>query len=112
MVRSLRRKPDVSIVLPRIPEGVQTTPTLMGCVVKLKYSGHDMADDGKFLDFSQQVYLDSIGTCPFGDPISQPNPWTDVLANTWILFTFLAWEVLHMFCLVCGCYLMLTLLGT
>jgi hypothetical protein len=33
----------------------------------------------------QQVYLDNIGTCPFGDPILQLKPWAVGLANTGIL---------------------------
>jgi hypothetical protein len=72
-------------MLPRIPEGVQTTPTLLGCMEKLRYSDHDVADEGKFPEFAQQVYLDSIGIGPFGDPILQPKPWAAGLENTGIL---------------------------
>jgi hypothetical protein len=64
-----------TIILPCIPEGVQATPTLLGCMEKLKYSDHDVADTGKFPEFAQQVYMDNIGTRPFGDPILQPKPW-------------------------------------
>lgn len=51
----------------------------------MKYSDHDVADADKFPEFAQEVYLDSIGTCPFGDPILQPKPWAAGLANTGIL---------------------------
>jgi hypothetical protein len=34
------------------------------------------------------------------------------MEDSWSFVSFLAREVLRMFCLVCGCYLMLTLLGT
>jgi hypothetical protein len=79
------KQPDTTIILPCIPEGVQTTPTLLGCMEKLKYSDHDVADTGKFPEFAQQVYMDNIGTRPFGDPILQPKPWAVGLANTGIL---------------------------
>jgi hypothetical protein len=48
MARSLCGQPDATIILSFIPEGVQTTPTLLGCMEKLKYSDHDVADAGKF----------------------------------------------------------------
>jgi hypothetical protein len=59
--------------------------TLLGCVEKLKYSYHNVADAGKFPNFTQQVYLDNIEIGPFGDPILQPKPWAVGLTNTWIL---------------------------
>jgi hypothetical protein len=52
---------------------------------KLSCSDHDVSDVGELPEFSQQVYLDSIGIGPFGDPILQPKPWATGLANTWIL---------------------------
>jgi hypothetical protein len=85
MVWSPCRHPDATIVLPHIPEGVQVMPNLLGCVERLRYSDHDVVDAGKFPEFVQQVYLDSIGTCPFGDPILQPKQWAAGLANTGIL---------------------------
>jgi hypothetical protein len=33
---------------------------------KLRYSNHDVANIGKFLEFAQQIYLDNIGIGPFG----------------------------------------------
>jgi hypothetical protein len=44
-----------------------------------------VVDPGKFLEFVDQVYLDSIGTGPFGDPIIHPKQWATGLANTRIL---------------------------
>jgi hypothetical protein len=49
---------------------------------KLRYSDHDVADMDKFPEFARQVYLDSVGTGPFGDPILQPKQWAAGLANT------------------------------
>jgi hypothetical protein len=60
-------------------------PTLLGCMERLRYSDHDVADTGKFLEFAQQVYMDNIGTGPFGDPMMQPKQWEAGLENTGIL---------------------------
>jgi hypothetical protein len=73
MARSPCRQDATTIVLPHIPEGVQATPNLLGCMERLRYSDHDVADVDKFPEFARQVYLDSVGTGPFGDPILQPN---------------------------------------
>jgi hypothetical protein len=48
---------DTTIVLPCILEGVKTMPTLLGCMEKLRYSDHDVADAGKFPEFVQQGLL-------------------------------------------------------
>jgi hypothetical protein len=42
---------------------------------RIRYSDHDVVDTGKFPKFVQQVYMDSIGTCPFGYPMMQPKQW-------------------------------------
>jgi hypothetical protein len=85
MVQSPRRQPYATIVLQHIPEGVETMTTLIGCVEKLRYSDHNVVDARQFPEFAQQVYLDSIGIGPFGDPILQPNPSAAGLTNTGIL---------------------------
>jgi hypothetical protein len=54
-------------------------------VEKLKYSHHDVANVGKFPEFAQQLYMDSIGTSPFRDPMMQPKQCATSLANTSIL---------------------------
>jgi hypothetical protein len=72
-VISLRRKAVTTIVFPRIQEGVQAMPNLLGCMEKLHYSDHDVVDMDKFPEFASKVYLDSVGTGPFGDPILQPK---------------------------------------
>jgi hypothetical protein len=41
------------MVLSCIPEGVQAMPTLLGCVEKLNYLDHDVADARKFPQFAQ-----------------------------------------------------------
>jgi hypothetical protein len=66
MARSPCRQAATTIVLPCIPEGVQAMPNLLGCVERLRYSDHDVADVDKFPEFARQVYLDSVGTGPFG----------------------------------------------
>jgi hypothetical protein len=60
-------------------------PNLLGCMEILHYSNHDEADVDKFPEFTRQVYLDILGTGPFGDPILQPKQWAAGLANTEIL---------------------------
>jgi hypothetical protein len=85
MARSPCKHPDASITLPHILEGVQSMPTLLGCIERLRYLDHDVADAGKFPEFSQQVYMKNIGTSPFGDPMMQPKQWEIGLVNTRIL---------------------------
>ena len=85
MVRSPCRKDATSIVLPRIPKGVQATPNLLRYVEILWYSDHDVANAGKFLEFAQHVYTNIIGTRPFENPILQPKAWEVSLANIGIL---------------------------
>jgi len=58
----------------------------------MKYSDHDVVDIGKLPKFSQHVYMDNIGTRPFGDPILQPKQWAVGLANMGILNLV---EILH-----------------
>jgi hypothetical protein len=64
---------------------VQATPTLLVCVERLKYSDHNVVDARKLPEFAQQVYMDIIGTGPFGDPMMQPKQWAASLENTGIL---------------------------
>jgi hypothetical protein len=82
---SPRKQPDASIILPCIPEGVQATPSLLGCIERLRYTDHDVSDTNKFPEFVQQVYMESLGTGPLGDPILQPKQWVTGLENTGIL---------------------------
>jgi hypothetical protein len=60
-------------------------PTLLVYVERLRYLNHDVVDAGEFPEFVQQVYMDSIGTGPFGDPMMQPKQWEEGLENTRIL---------------------------
>jgi hypothetical protein len=83
--RSPRKKPAAEIVLPRIPDGVQVGPDLLGHIGKLKYSDHDVADEDKFLELAKRVYMETVGTNPFGEPIDQPLQWETGLEKTGIL---------------------------
>jgi hypothetical protein len=83
--RSPHKHPEVSIVLPCIPEGVQATAGLLGCIDKLRYADHDVSDTGKFPEFMQQVYMEILGTGPLGDPVLQPKQWIAGLFNTGIM---------------------------
>jgi hypothetical protein len=53
--RSLRKQPDVTIILSCIPEGVQVKVDLLGYVEKIKYSNHDLMDTDKFLKCANKV---------------------------------------------------------
>jgi hypothetical protein len=85
MAQSPRRQPDATIVFLHILEGVKTMPKLLGCMKKIRYLDHDVAEIGKFHEFAQHFYLDNIRIGPFGDPILQPNPWEAGLENIGIL---------------------------
>jgi hypothetical protein len=80
--RSPRKKPATEIILPWIPDGVQVGPDLLGYIGKLKYSDHDVADEDKFLELAKRVYMETVGTNPFGEPISQPLQWETGLEKT------------------------------
>jgi hypothetical protein len=41
------KQPDASIILPCIPEGVQATPSLLGCIERIRYTNHDVSDTKK-----------------------------------------------------------------
>jgi hypothetical protein len=58
---------------------------LLGCVEKLRYADHDVSDTEKLPEFAQQVYMESRGIRPFGDPMMQPKKWVASLANIGIL---------------------------
>jgi hypothetical protein len=53
IARSPCRHTATTIVLLRIPEGVQATTNLLGCVEKIRYSDHDVADVEKFPEFAK-----------------------------------------------------------
>jgi hypothetical protein len=73
--RSPRKKPAAEIMLPRIPDGVQVGPDLLGHIGKLKYSDHDVADTDKFLELAKRVYLETVGTNRVREPVDQPLQW-------------------------------------
>jgi hypothetical protein len=54
-------------------------------VEKLRYSDHDATDTNKFPEFTKQVYLQTVGVDPFGEPIHQPVQWATGLAKIRIL---------------------------
>jgi hypothetical protein len=83
--RSPRKKPATEIVLPRIPEGVQVGPELLGHIGKLKYSDHDVADEAKFLELAKRVFIQTTGTNRVGEPIDQPYQWATGLQKMRIL---------------------------
>jgi hypothetical protein len=60
--RSPCKQKEVTLTLPCIPEGVKILPGILGCVDKLKYSDHDIADRDKFPEFAPQVYMERKGT--------------------------------------------------
>jgi hypothetical protein len=52
MARSPHKQPDATLMLSLILEGVQSPPTLLGCMEKLKYSDHDVVDTRKIPEFA------------------------------------------------------------
>jgi hypothetical protein len=64
---------------------VQATPSLLSFIERIQYADHDVFDTIKFLEFFQQVYMESLGTGPLGDPIMQPKQWETSLEKTRIL---------------------------
>jgi hypothetical protein len=46
--RSPHKQPEVTLVLPCIPTGVQVLPDFLGCIDKLCYVDHDVKDRDKF----------------------------------------------------------------
>jgi hypothetical protein len=83
--RSPRRQPPAIIFFPRILEGVRVKEDLLDYVEKLKYLDHNVMDTDKFLEFVKQVYLQTVGVDPFGEPIHQPVQWAAGMAKMGIL---------------------------
>jgi hypothetical protein len=83
--RSPRKKPAVEIVLPRIPARVQVGPELLGHVGKLKYSDHDIADEAKFPELAQRIFIHTMSTNRVGEPINHPYQWETRMEKTGIL---------------------------
>jgi hypothetical protein len=59
---------------------------MLGHVEKLRYSYHDVTDMDRFLEFSNKVYLHTVGIGPFGEPINQPFQWVARLAKNKIIY--------------------------
>ena len=53
----LHKQPEVTITLPRIPEGVIVVPNIIGCVEKLRYLERDVVDKDKFHELYPQIYM-------------------------------------------------------
>jgi hypothetical protein len=85
MPRTPSKQKELTLSLSQIPEGVKVVGDMLGCVNKLKYVDHDVADMGKFPEFVQQVYMESKGEGPSGDPILEPKQWIAGLYNTRIM---------------------------
>jgi hypothetical protein len=83
--RSPHKKPVVEIILPRIPDGLQVGPNLLGHVGKIKYLDHDVVDEDKFPELSKRVYMETVGMNSFGEPISHPLQWATMLEKIGIL---------------------------
>jgi hypothetical protein len=54
-------------------------------VERLRYTDHDVSDIRKLPEFTQQVYMESIGIGPFGDLMLYPKQWAESLEKTGIL---------------------------
>ena len=52
---------EVMITLPCILEGVTILPNIVGCIEKIRYSGHDVTDKDKFQESDPQVYMERKG---------------------------------------------------
>jgi glucose-6-phosphate isomerase len=48
---------------------------MLGCVNKMKYVEHYVTYMGKFPEFTLQIYMESKGPSPSGDPILEPKQW-------------------------------------
>jgi hypothetical protein len=69
-------------VLPRIPEGVQVNPQLLGHVGKLKYFDHDVEDETKYPNLAPQVFMQKVVVNQLGETIIHPHQWETGLDRT------------------------------
>jgi hypothetical protein len=51
MHRSSCKQEEIPITLPHIPEGVKIFPKILGCIEKMRYADHDVAERDKFPEF-------------------------------------------------------------
>jgi hypothetical protein len=63
---------ELTIVMPKIPDGVKVDDEMIGGVNNMKYSDHDVADTIKFLDLVQHNYMECKGEGPSGAPLLEP----------------------------------------
>jgi glucose-6-phosphate isomerase len=70
---------------PQIHEGVKILYDMLGCMNKMKYVEHYVTYMGKFPKFMLQIYMESKGPGPSGDPILVPKQWIIWLYNTLIM---------------------------
>jgi hypothetical protein len=66
---SPHKEPEVEIVLPRIPKGVQVEMQLLGHVGKLKYFDHDVSNETKYPELAPRVFMQSIVVNQLGETI-------------------------------------------
>jgi hypothetical protein len=64
---------------------VTILPNILGCVEKMRYANHDVADRDKFHEFEPHVYMESKGISVIGILIMEPKQWIIGLYNTWIM---------------------------
>jgi hypothetical protein len=76
------KQKELTLSLPHIHEGVKIMGNMLGCVNKFKYDDHDVTYMGKFLEFTQQVYMEIKRAIPSRDPIMGPKQWIPGLYNT------------------------------
>jgi hypothetical protein len=72
-------------VLPRIPEGAQVDPQLLGHIEKLKYSDHDVEDETKYPELAPQVFIQTIVVNPLRGTVTTPHQWATGLDRIGIL---------------------------
>jgi hypothetical protein len=85
MPRTPTKQNEITLSLPQIPNEFNVVGDLLGCVNKVKYYDHDVTDTDKFPEFAQQVYMESKGVGPSGDPIMELKHWIGGLYNTKIM---------------------------
>jgi hypothetical protein len=84
--KKIKTHEAAEITLPHIPDAVVDVEDMLGKVLKLRYSNHEVRDMEKFPELAEEDYLvDTWEIGPLGRPIMEPAQWIPWLYNSNIM---------------------------
>jgi hypothetical protein len=76
----------MNITLPQIPDAMVTVEDMLGNVLRLRYSDHDVHNATKLLDLAEETYLaNTMEIGPLDKTIMDPTQWIMELYKSGII---------------------------